>query len=211
MSQPVDGKELYLYLAALATTVSTTLVRLDGDGKQKPVYFVSKMLIDVETQYTDFQRITLALRMVVKKLRPYFQVHTVVVLTIYPIRAILHKLDASGRLIKWAVELSEFDIEYRPGSAIKCQILANFITEMSDVQARDLCEMSWILETDSSSRAVGGGVGMVLQSPEGLPIAQAVMFAFAASNNKVEYKVVLLGLRLVKELSVTNLELWCDS
>ena len=52
---------------------------------------------------------------------------------------------------------------------------------------------------------------MVLQSPEGLSVAKAVKFAFVASNNEAEYEAVLLGLQLAKELSVTNLELRCDS
>ena len=52
---------------------------------------------------------------------------------------------------------------------------------------------------------------MVLQSTKGLSIAQTVKFAFLAFNNEVKYEVVLLGLRLAKELSVKNLELWCDS
>ena len=61
LSQPVDGEELYLYLAASTMTVITTLVRSDGNGKKKPIYFVSKMLKNVETRYTDFVRIALAL------------------------------------------------------------------------------------------------------------------------------------------------------
>ena len=52
---------------------------------------------------------------------------------------------------------------------------------------------------------------MVLQSPEGLVIAQAVKFPFVASNNEAENKAILFGLRLAKELSITNLELQCDS
>ena len=52
---------------------------------------------------------------------------------------------------------------------------------------------------------------MILQSSKGLSIAQEVKFTFVASNNEVEYEAVLLGLRLAKELSVTNLELQCDS
>ena len=91
MSQSVDGEELYLYLVASAMAVSTTLVRSNGDGKQKPVYFVSKMLTDAETRYIDFEQIAFALRKETKKLRPYFQAHTIVVLTSYPR---LHKLDA---------------------------------------------------------------------------------------------------------------------
>ena len=51
---------------------------------------------------------------------------------------------------------------------------------------------------------------MVLQASEGLSIAQAIKFAFVASNNEAEYQAVLLGLRLAKELLVTNLELRSD-
>ena len=58
---------------------------------------------------------------------------------------------------------------------------------MSDIKPRDIGEMLWILKIDGSSRAVGGGVGIVLQSLEGLSIAQVVKFAFAASNNEIEY------------------------
>ena len=72
LPQLVDGEELFLYLAASATAVSATLVRLDIDGKQKPVYFACKMLIDVEIRYIDFEQIVLALRMAAKKLCPYF-------------------------------------------------------------------------------------------------------------------------------------------
>ena len=65
---------------------------------------------------------------------------------------------------------------------------------MSDVQPGDLYETLLILETDGSSRTVGRGAGMVLQSLEGLSIAHAVKFAFAASNNEAEYEAMLLGL-----------------
>ena len=109
LSHPIEGKELYLYLATSATTVSVALVRSDGESRQRPIYFVSKMLTDAETRYTDFERIVLALIMAAQKLCPYFQAHTIIVLTSYLIRAILHKQDTSGWLLKWAFELSEFD------------------------------------------------------------------------------------------------------
>ena len=133
LSQPVKGEELYLYLAALAMAVSVALVRLDPRNKQRLVYFISKVLIDVETKYTDFERMALALRVAAKKLQPYFQAHTIVVHTSSSIRAVLHKPDASGRLLKWAIELSDFDIEYHLRSAIKGKVLADFIVERSEV------------------------------------------------------------------------------
>ena len=44
----------------------------------------------------------------------------------------MNKPDAAGRLIQWAIELSEFDIEYRPRKAIKAKAPADFIAEFTD-------------------------------------------------------------------------------
>ena len=114
-------------------------------------------------------------------------------------------------LLKWSFELSGFNIEYHSRSTVKGQVLDDFIVEILDVQPQDIGETLWILETDRSSKAVGGGISMVLQSLEGLSITQAVKFAFSTSNNEIEYEAVLLGLWLTKELSIMHLELRCDS
>ena len=79
--------------------------------------------------------------------------------------------------------MSEFDVVYRLRFVIKVLVLVDFMVEMSDVRPRDVGENLWILEIDCSSKAVRGGVGMILQCPEGLSIAQAVKFAFSTSNN----------------------------
>ena len=68
LSQSVEEKELYPHLAALATDINATLVRLDPDCKKMPVYFISKALSEVETRYTNFERVALALKMETKKL-----------------------------------------------------------------------------------------------------------------------------------------------
>ena len=73
------------------------------------------------------EKLILALVTTAKRLRPYFQTHTIEVPTEHPMRQILHKLETSGRLIKWAIELSEFDIRYKPRTAVKGQVLEDFI------------------------------------------------------------------------------------
>ncbi|KAM6563334.1 hypothetical protein CsatB_023332 [Cannabis sativa] len=69
-----------------------------------------------------------------RKLRPYFQAHSIEVLTNYPLRQVLAKPEASGRLLKWAMELSQFDIKYKPRTAIKGQALADFILEFPSTE-----------------------------------------------------------------------------
>ena len=65
------------------------------------------------------EKLILALVIAARKLRPYFQAHTIEVPTEYPMKQVLHKPETSGRQMKWAIELSEFDIRYRPKTAIK--------------------------------------------------------------------------------------------
>ena len=77
------------------------------------------------------EKLILALVTTSRKLQPYFQDHTIEVPIEYPMKQILHKPKTSRRLIKWAIELSEFDIRYKPKIAIKWQILADFIMEFT--------------------------------------------------------------------------------
>ena len=73
----------------------------------------------------------------IQKLQPYFQAHTIEVPTEYPMKQILHKPETSGRLMKWAIELSEFDIRYKPRTMVKGQILADFIIEFTLAQSTE--------------------------------------------------------------------------
>ena len=64
------------------------------------------------------EKLILALETTARKLRPYFQAHTIEIPSEYPMKQVLHKLETSGRLMKWAIELSEFDIRYKQKTAI---------------------------------------------------------------------------------------------
>lgn len=64
-----------------------------------------------------------------RQLRPYFQTHTIWVLMDQLLKTVLHRPETFERLVKWSVELSEFDIEYHPRGAIKGQTVTDFITE----------------------------------------------------------------------------------
>ena len=59
------------------------------------------------------EKLALALVVTSRKLRPYFHSHTIRVLTNYQLRQ-LQKPDTSGHLLKWVIELSQFDIEFIP-------------------------------------------------------------------------------------------------
>ena len=127
---PSEGELLTLYLAILDFSTSAALVR-ERDGIQQPIYYYSRARRGAEERYPKMEKLILALVTTAKRLRPYFQAHTIEVPTEHSMRQILHKTETSGRLIKWAIELSEFDIRYKPRTAIKGQVLADFIVEFT--------------------------------------------------------------------------------
>ena len=95
------------------------------------MYYASNGLVDSETRYPLIEKLALALVILARRLRPYFQAHTIHVLTNQPLRQVLQKLETSGRPVKWAVELGEFDIHYKSRSSIKGQAAEDFISEMT--------------------------------------------------------------------------------
>ena len=162
------------------------------------------------------EKLILALVTAARKLRPYFQAHTIKVPTKYPMKQVLHKPETFGRLMKWAIELSEFDILYKPKSAIKGQILAYFIMEFTSAEpaknAQTVNDLSiWKLSVNGASNAQGSGAGLILTSPEGIDIEYALRFGFQASNNEAEYEAVIAGLNLAHSLEVDQLEVCSDS
>ena len=110
-SKPKDGEQLYIYLAVSEGAVSAVLVR-EEESKQFPIYYVSKSLLNAETRYTQLEKLALTLVTAARKLRPYFQCHPITVFTTYPLKSILYKPELSGRLTKWTVQLSEYDITF---------------------------------------------------------------------------------------------------
>ncbi|GJX84132.1 reverse transcriptase domain-containing protein [Tanacetum coccineum] len=128
LTAPREHEELIIYLAAAKEVISAVLMT-GREGKQIPVYFVSRALRGPKVNYTPMEKLVLALLSASKRLKRYFQAHTVVVITDQPIKQLLSSSEISGRMLKWKFELEGYDIQYRPRTAIKGQILADFIVE----------------------------------------------------------------------------------
>ena len=128
-----------MYLAITPHAVSSVLIREEG-RVQKPVYYTSRALRGAEGRYLLIGKLAFALITASKKLRHYFQAHVINVMTDHPLKKVMNKLEVAGRLIQWAIKLSEFDIRYQPRHAIKAQALADFIVEFTS-SYDDLNEM----------------------------------------------------------------------
>jgi len=173
LMKPEDGEPLYLYMAVSSSAVSAVLVK-ESEGQQHLVYYVSKSLLDAETRYSHLEKLILALVMASTKLRHYFETHVIHIRSNYPIKSVLRKPEMSGRMAKWSVKLSAYNLVYEPRNAIKSQALADFVADFSselkpevDLEVKMLEETTetWILYTDGASNIRGTGLGILLKSP----------------------------------------------
>ena len=109
----------------------------------------------------------------------------------------MQKPDASGRPLKWSIELSQFNIDFKPQIAIKGQALADFVTEftrLSDEIEVTNRPLRWKLYVNGSSNDNGSRAGLVLHTLEGYKITSTIRFEFPASNNEAEYEALLAKL-----------------
>ncbi|XP_071739243.1 uncharacterized protein [Rutidosis leptorrhynchoides] len=122
-------------------------------------------------------------------------------------------------MAKWAIELGEHEISFSPRSAVKGQVLADYLAETAgDIEvSHDSKEIPpppeqlWEMHTDGACGPEGAGAGIVLKSPEGVEYTFALRFSFPVTNNEAEYEALLSGMRVEKYLDVKELSIYVDS
>ncbi|GAV65285.1 hypothetical protein CFOL_v3_08800, partial [Cephalotus follicularis] len=128
-------------------------------------------------------------------------------LTDKPLRQVLAKPDASGRLVKWFVKLGEYNVRYEVRPVIKSHILVDFVgdntpTECMEDDSSEEEKCMWKLSVDGSSCVSRSGAGLVLTSLDGWTLEYALRFGFKVTNNKAEWEALIAGLTIAKYLKV---------
>jgi len=189
----VLAQPIIVYLATSHEVIGAALIQ--ENPEQKPIYFVSRSLQNVETRYPLVEKIALTLVYTARRLRPYFHNHQVIVRIDYPISKILRKLELAGRMVSWSVELSKYGIKYEPRGAIKAQSLADFIIQLPTTTTE------WTLHVDESSNKKGSEAGIILEGPKKFQIDMALRLEFKTSNNQAKYEALIAGLLLARDMS----------
>ncbi|XP_073112229.1 uncharacterized protein [Elaeis guineensis] len=216
LMKPQPGEVLLLYLAVSPVTISSVLVREEG-WIRKSIYYANKVLHDIETRYFKLEKLIFILVITMRKLWPYFQAHTIVLLADQPIKTVLYDPDTSGRIAK---------------PSIKAQVLADFILECTIPNGRSSesgenlknaessneelnvgadPEELWILHVDGSSNSSRSGAGLILTDLEGDVAEYALHFELSTTNNEAEYEALNAGIKVTKEAGAQRLKVFSDS
>nr|GEV65604.1 reverse transcriptase domain-containing protein [Tanacetum cinerariifolium] len=194
---PRPKETLVLYLAAPTEAIRAVLLTNKGNV-QRSIYFMSRALQGLEINYPSLEKVALTLVHTARRLCRYFQAHTICVLIDQPIRQVLLKPKNSRHLAKWAIELDEHKIIYKPCSAIKGQVIADFLAEPSTNNNATVEKVPhaygkdktsrWTLFTDGASRIEGSGAGLILTNPGGREITYALRSTLELPTKKLNTK-----------------------
>ncbi|CAN6579132.1 unnamed protein product [Malus baccata var. baccata] len=133
---PQRGKPLKLYIFASEKSIGSLLAQNNEGGKEQAVYYLSRILTEVETRYSAVERLCLALYFTASKLRHYMlPCHVHIIAKTDVIKYMLSKPMLTGRIGKWILALSEFSFQYVPQMEVKGQAIADFLAEHQESQS----------------------------------------------------------------------------
>jgi ribonuclease HI len=136
---PQRGKPLKLYISASERSIGSLLAQNNEGGKEQAVYYLSRILTEVETRYSPVEKLCLALYFTASKLRHYMlPCHVHIIAKTDVIKYMLSRPMLAGRIGKWILALSEFSFQYIPQRAVKGQAIADFLTEHQESQSEEI-------------------------------------------------------------------------
>ena len=145
-----------------------------------------------------------------------------------PLRYLFDRLVLAGRLMRWLVLLTEFDIQYVTQKLLKGSIIADHLASLPVFDDRPIEDdflddqfvsitniIGWRLYFDGVATQSGFGIGILLISPQGDHIPRLVRLVFSdyhqLTNNIIEYEACITGLETALDLGIRQLEIHGDS
>ena len=145
-----------------------------------------------------------------------------------PLRYLFDRPTLAGRLMRWLVLLTKFDIQYISWKSIKGSIIADHLASLPTIESRLVDDdfpneefiamtrlLGWDIYFDEAANHSGYGIGVLLVSPHGDHISRSVCLTFSdyhsTINNIVEYEACILGLEIALEPSITQMDVLGDS
>ncbi|KAA3479690.1 reverse transcriptase [Gossypium australe] len=230
---PYSDRPLILYLTVFDRSMGCVLGQYnDSERKEKVIYYLSKKFTECEMRYLPIEKLCCALIWTTRRLRQYMLYHTTLLISkLDPLNYMMESTALNGRMARWQILLSEFDIVYVSQKAVKGSAVADFLASRAledyeplnfDFPNEELMYVAatkedatndhpWKLNFNGASNAVGNGIGVVLVSPNGDHYPFTCKLDFDCTNNMAEYEACIMRLRAAIERKIRVLEVYGDS
>ncbi|XP_050897012.1 uncharacterized protein LOC127103812 [Lathyrus oleraceus] len=226
-----------MYLTVLEDSMGCVLGQHDETGrKEHVIYYLSKKFTDCESRYSSLEKTCCALAWAAKRLRQYMVTHTTLLISkMDPIKYIFEKPALTGRVSRWQMALTEYDIQHVTQKAIKRSVLSDYLAHQLvedyqpmkfDFPDEDIlfireCNIPgpeegpkpgsrWMLAFDGASNAQGHGVGAIITSPTVFHLPFTARLCFDCTNNMAEYEACIFGIEAAIDLRIKILEVYGD-
>ena len=212
------GRPLLLYLSVSDIDLGCMLAQLDDSEKERAIYYLSKRMLEYECKYIMIERLCLALVLATRRLRHYVTKYSILLVSRSDLlRYLFDRPVLTGRLMRWLVLLTEFDIQYVTQKSVKGSIVADHLASLpvsddrlinDDFPDEQFVSMTsiteWRLYFDGAANQSGFGISILLVSSQGEHIPRSVRLVFydhhRLMNNIVEYEACITGLETVLDL-----------
>ena len=176
---PIPGCPLILYLSVSDMALRCMLAQLDDSGKKRAIYYLSKRMLEYECRYIMIEHLCLALVWATRRLIHYVTEYSILLVSrLDPLRYLFDRPVLIGRLMRWLVLLTKFDIQYVTHKSVKRSIVADRLASLplSDDKPIDVdfpyeqfasvtSIVGWQLYFDGAANQSGFGIGILLIAP----------------------------------------------
>ncbi|XP_061993451.1 uncharacterized protein LOC133711332 [Rosa rugosa] len=238
---PKPNQPLKLYISAAEASIGSLLAQNDEAGVGHAIFYLSRTLIDCETRYTSMEKLCLTLYFSACKLRHYMLSFTTCIIAQTDlVKYMLSRAILRGRIGKWVLALSEFSLQYVPQKDVKGQAIADFLAHHPMLDAPELRELEvpanlwgkachihcsepftdgqeavvlqpWVLYFDGSRTDTMARAGITLENPAGDHFSYSFQLDFQCTNNQAEYEALIIGLEVLLEMGVRDVQILGDS
>ena len=229
LAPPTPGWPLLLYLSVSDIALGCMLAQLDDSRKERAIYYLSKRMLECECKYIMIEHLCLALVWATRRLGHYVTEYSILLVSrLEPLRYLFDRPVLNGRLMRWLVLLTEFDIQYMTQKSVKRSTVVGHLASLpvsddrpidDDFPDEQFVSMTsitgWQLYFDGAANQSWFGIDILLISPQGDHIPRPVRLVFSdhhqLTNNIVEYKACIMGLETALDLGIRKLEIHGDS
>ena len=128
---PTQGRPLLLYLSVSDIALGCMLAQLDDSGKERAIYYLSKRMLEYDCKYLMIERLCLALVWATRRLRHYVTEYSILLVSrLDSLRYLFDRPVLAGRLMRWLVLLTKFDIQYVTQKSVKGSIVADHLASL---------------------------------------------------------------------------------